>query len=58
MQFPIPSPIHLGRVPQPFDDPDWVFEIKHDGFRALALIERGIVGSFRVGSISFMRLEI
>jgi bifunctional non-homologous end joining protein LigD len=41
MQFPIPSPIRLGRVPQPFDDPDWVFEIKHDSFHALALIEKG-----------------
>lgn len=31
----------LGQLSAPFDDPDWVFEIKHDGFRALALIERG-----------------
>jgi bifunctional non-homologous end joining protein LigD len=26
---------------QPFDHPDWLFELKHDGFRALAYIERG-----------------
>ncbi len=26
---------------EPFDDPNWIFEIKHDGFRALAVIERG-----------------
>src|SRR5215469_6516719 len=25
----------------PFDDPDWVFELKYDGFRALAVIEHG-----------------
>ena len=25
--------------PNPFDDPDWIFEIKHDGFRAMAVIE-------------------
>jgi ATP-dependent DNA ligase len=23
------------RVPAPFDDPVWVFELKHDGFRAM-----------------------
>ena len=37
----IPTPIPLGRAETPFDDPNWVFEIKHDGFRALALIEKG-----------------
>lgn len=25
----------------PFDDPDWIFELKYDGFRALAVIENG-----------------
>jgi bifunctional non-homologous end joining protein LigD len=25
----------------PFDDPDWVFELKYDGFRALAVVEHG-----------------
>jgi ATP-dependent DNA ligase len=25
----------------PFDDPDWLFELKHDGFRALAYLEDG-----------------
>jgi len=25
----------------PFDDPDWLFELKYDGFRALAVIEHG-----------------
>jgi ATP-dependent DNA ligase len=29
----------LIRVKQPFDHPDWLFELKHDGFRALAIIE-------------------
>jgi hypothetical protein len=29
----------LVRIPKPFDHPDRVFEIKHDGFRALAIIE-------------------
>jgi len=26
------------RVADAFDHPDWVFELKHDGFRALAYI--------------------
>jgi ATP-dependent DNA ligase len=37
----IPIPISLNQQSTPFDDPEWIFEIKHDGFRALALIERG-----------------
>ena len=37
----IPTPLPLGRQSKPFDDPNWVFEIKHDGFRALAVIEHG-----------------
>ena len=30
----------LKRAP-PFDDPDWIYELKLDGFRALAVIEHG-----------------
>jgi bifunctional non-homologous end joining protein LigD len=29
-------PMPLVRIPEPFDHPDWLFELKHDGFRALA----------------------
>lgn len=32
------SPLTLIRRREPFDHPDWVFELKHDGFRALAYI--------------------
>ena len=32
-------PMPLLRVPEPFDHPDWLFEVKHDGFRALAHID-------------------
>jgi bifunctional non-homologous end joining protein LigD len=28
---------------EPFNDSDWIFELKHDGFRALAYIESGAV---------------
>jgi bifunctional non-homologous end joining protein LigD len=29
----------LIRVKEPFDHPDWLFELKHDGFRALGIVE-------------------
>jgi bifunctional non-homologous end joining protein LigD len=31
----------LTRVAKPFDDPEYLFELKHDGFRAIAYIEAG-----------------
>jgi bifunctional non-homologous end joining protein LigD len=37
----IPLPLPLGQVAAPFDDPAWLFELKYDGFRALAVIEHG-----------------
>jgi ATP-dependent DNA ligase len=33
--------IRLSRRSAPFDSSDWIFEIKHDGFRALAIVENG-----------------
>jgi len=33
------QPAKLARSLQPFDDPDWLFELKHDGFRSLAYLE-------------------
>lgn len=35
------QPLQLGRRPEPFSHQDWLFEIKYDGFRALAQIEHG-----------------
>jgi bifunctional non-homologous end joining protein LigD len=35
------TPIAPTRIRAPFDHQDWVFELKHDGFRALAYIEDG-----------------
>jgi len=45
VQLPIPKiiPMPLAERPQPFDHPDWLFELKYDGFRALAYLERGTV---------------
>jgi bifunctional non-homologous end joining protein LigD len=35
------QPMRLTRIAKAFDDPDYVFELKHDGFRAIAYIEAG-----------------
>jgi bifunctional non-homologous end joining protein LigD len=35
------QPMTLSRRREPFNHPDWLFEIKHDGFRALAYIQGG-----------------
>ena len=35
------QPMRLTRIAKPFDDPDYLFELKHDGFRAIAYIENG-----------------
>lgn len=34
--------MELVQQSQPFDRDDWLFEIKHDGFRSLAYIDRGL----------------
>jgi ATP-dependent DNA ligase len=31
--------MRLARRPEPFDHPDWIYEIKFDGFRGLAYVE-------------------
>lgn len=37
----------------PFDSPDWIFEIKWDGYRAIAEIEKGNVNLYSRNLISF-----
>src|SRR5438445_811422 len=39
MKLPRITPIAPTRIRAAFDDPDFVWELKHDGFRALAYIE-------------------
>jgi bifunctional non-homologous end joining protein LigD len=39
--LPIFQPLVLDRARAPFSHPDWLFEIKWDGFRALARIDHG-----------------
>jgi len=35
------QPMPLLKRAAPFDNPDWIYELKMDGFRALAVIEHG-----------------
>ena len=39
--LPRVQPMRLTRIAKAFDDPDYLFELKHDGFRAIAYIEAG-----------------
>src|SRR5688572_14549420 len=39
MKRMIPMPLQAQQAP--FSHPDWLYEIKHDGFRALAYVEGG-----------------
>jgi bifunctional non-homologous end joining protein LigD len=41
MQLPLITPMKLGRRAEPFDDPAWIYELKWDGFRTLAIIDHG-----------------
>jgi bifunctional non-homologous end joining protein LigD len=35
------QPMPLSRKPAPFDHAEWIFELKYDGFRSLAVIHDG-----------------
>jgi bifunctional non-homologous end joining protein LigD len=39
--MPFFQPMPLGRKHEPFDRPEWIYELKYDGFRALAVVEYG-----------------
>jgi hypothetical protein len=41
----LPRPMPLIRVVAPFDHLDWLYELKHDEFRALAHIEGHSLGA-------------
>ena len=46
LERPMPTkirPMLAGSVDHPFDNPAWLFEIKWDGYRAIAFIEKGTV---------------
>jgi len=55
---PIPefvAPMMASVVKEPFDSPDWIFETKLDGFRAIAVI--GSTGKSRIWSRNHLPLE-
>jgi ATP-dependent DNA ligase len=33
------QPMPLFRRPLPFEHPEWIFELKYDGFRSLAVVQ-------------------
>ena len=39
--LPRVQPIAPTRRPEPFDDPEWVFDLKYDGFRGICYLEQG-----------------
>jgi bifunctional non-homologous end joining protein LigD len=47
------KPMLATRVKEPFDHPDWIFEVKWDGFRAIAEIAEGAVSIYSRKGISF-----
>jgi bifunctional non-homologous end joining protein LigD len=48
-------PMLASPVEQPFDRPDWLFEVKWDGYRAIAEVEDGGVRLYSRNMLSFHR---
>src|SRR5208283_1732539 len=53
------KPMRLQCVAKPFDNPDYIFELKHDGFRAICYVEDGESGlvSRNLKQFSFVPLS-
>lgn len=49
------KPMLATQVKEPFDHPDWLFEVKWDGYRAVAEIRDGSVALYSRNGISFDR---
>ena len=49
------APMQASSVKQPFDLPDWIFETKLDGYRAIAVIDS--TGKARIWSRNHLPLE-
>ncbi len=47
------KPMLATLVDEPFDDPDWVYEVKWDGYRALGFINKGDVELFSRNNKTF-----
>jgi bifunctional non-homologous end joining protein LigD len=49
------KPMLATLIEEPFDDPDWIFEIKQDGYRAIAELQGGAVQLYSRNNLSFNR---
>jgi len=47
------KPMKATLVDEPFDDPDWLYEVKWDGYRAVAFINKGDVQLVSRNNLSF-----
>ncbi|MXV50420.1 DNA ligase D [Pedobacter sp. HMF7647] len=47
------KPMKATLVDEPFDDPDWLYEVKWDGYRAIAIINEGEVSLISRNNIPF-----
>jgi bifunctional non-homologous end joining protein LigD len=47
------EPMTAKLSPGPFDRKDWIFEVKWDGYRAIAVIDNGIVDLYSRNGLSF-----
>jgi bifunctional non-homologous end joining protein LigD len=47
----------LGKRREPFDHPDWFFELKYDGFRALAYVVGGRAKLVSRRNLEYRRFE-
>jgi bifunctional non-homologous end joining protein LigD len=57
MTVPRVQPIIPTRRKEPFDDPEWLFDFKYDGFRAVCYLERGRCGFISRNGNVFSRFE-
>jgi bifunctional non-homologous end joining protein LigD len=48
-------PMNATLVAAPFDDPDWLFEVKWDGFRVEAIVDKGSVRPLTRGGLDASR---
>src|SRR5260370_42602997 len=49
------APMQASSIKKPFDSPDWIFETKLDGYRAIAVIDSA--GKSRIWSRNHLPLE-
>jgi bifunctional non-homologous end joining protein LigD len=51
------EPMHARLVDKPFDDRDWIFELKWDGYRAVAVVSKGEARLFSRKGLLFKKYK-